>query len=103
MANGLVWSCSVLQSDPSTPEGSWNLFRGYTMYTWALVVSQALVGLMISAIMKHASNITRLFIIACAMLVATILSVAVFHLRLNVYFSAAFTFVLIALYLYHKS
>ena len=56
-----------------------------------------------SAIMKHGSNITRLFLISCAMLVTTLLSVAVFSLQPNALFYAAFVLVIIALYLYYKS
>jgi len=54
-------------------------------------------------VMKHSSNITRLFLISCAMLVATSLSVIVFHLQLNVYFCLAFVLVIIAVFLYYRT
>jgi len=56
-----------------------------------------------SAVMKHASNITRLFLISCAMLVATTLSVLIFHLQLNVYFCLAFAVVVLAVFLYYRT
>jgi len=56
-----------------------------------------------SGVMKHASNITRLFLISCAMLVATTLSVIIFHLQLNLYFCLAFTLVIVAVFLYYRT
>ena len=66
-------------------------------------LSQAVIGLIMSAVMKHASNITRLFLISCAMLVATTLSVLIFHLQLNVYFCVAFVLVIVAVFLYYRT
>jgi len=65
-------------------------------------VLQAVAGLIMSSIIKHGSNITRLFFIACAMLVTTTLSILIFGLQLNAYFCAAFVIVLVALYLHQK-
>lgn len=96
--NGSIWVFGTARG-----EESWNLFKGYNTYTWLLVFSQAIIGLIMSAVMKHASNITRLFLISCAMLVTTFLSVLIFHLHLNAFFCAAFFLVFIALYLYHKT
>ena len=56
-----------------------------------------------SAIFKHGNNITRLFLISCAMLVTTVLSMLIFNLQLNVYFCAAFVLVVFALGLYYKN
>jgi len=96
--NGSIWFFGCLHDG----EG-FNLFKGYSIYTWMVVIFQAVIGLIMSGIMKHASNITRLFLISCAMLVATALSVIVFHLQLNVYFCVAFVLVAIALFLYHRN
>ncbi|XP_046543048.1 LOW QUALITY PROTEIN: probable UDP-sugar transporter protein SLC35A4 [Haliotis rubra] len=79
-----------------------DLFEGFTFKTWAIVVSSAFNGLIMSVIMKHGSNITRLFIISCAMLVTTLLSVAIFQLALNMYYILAFTMIVVALYMYHR-
>ncbi|XP_046328903.2 probable UDP-sugar transporter protein SLC35A4 isoform X1 [Haliotis rufescens] len=99
--NGGVWA---LQEAVSGKEGErrLNLFEGFTFKTWVIVVSLAFNGLIMSAIMKHGSNITRLFIISCAMLVTTLLSVAIFHLALNMYYILAFISVVVALYMYHR-
>ncbi|XP_071109677.1 probable UDP-sugar transporter protein SLC35A4 [Haliotis cracherodii] len=99
--NGGVWA---LQEAVSGKEGErrLNLFEGFTFKTWVIVVSLAFNGLIMSAIMKHGSNITRLFIISSAMLVTTLLSVAIFQLALNMYYILAFISVVVALYMYHR-
>ncbi|XP_048241384.1 probable UDP-sugar transporter protein SLC35A4 [Haliotis rufescens] len=99
--NGGVWA---VQEAVSGKEGErrLNLFEGFTFKTWVIVVSLAFNGLIMSAIMKHGSNITRLFIISCAMLVTTLLSVAIFQLALNMYYILAFILVVVALYMYHR-
>ena len=63
---------------------------------------QAMNGLILSAVMKHSSNLIRLLIIACAMVVNTALSMAIFSLQLNLYFNIAFILVIVALKLYHS-
>ncbi|KAK3710035.1 hypothetical protein QZH41_012428 [Actinostola sp. cb2023] len=78
-----------------------DFFSGFSFWTFLIVVTQAVNGLIMSAVMKHASNITRLIIIACAMVVTTFLSVLVFSLQLNVYFVGAFILVIVALKFYH--
>ena len=78
-----------------------SLFKGYSLYTWLLVLTQAIVGLIMSSIFKHGNNIMRLFVISCAMLVTTVLSMIIFSLQLNVYFIVSFILVCTALFLYH--
>ncbi|XP_046584414.1 probable UDP-sugar transporter protein SLC35A4 [Haliotis rubra] len=73
---------------------TFDLFEGF-------YIEDAFNGLIMSAIMKHGSNITRLFIISSAMLLTTLLSVAIFHLALNVYYIVSFVLVVVALYMYH--
>ena len=67
-----------------------------------LLFLQAMNGLILSAVMKHSSNLMRLLIIACAMVVNTALSMAIFSLQLNLYFNIAFILVIVALKLYHS-
>lgn len=98
--NGSVFLMSALSSDD--PATYLNLFHGYSIFTWILILTQATAGLIMSSIIKHGSNITRLFFIACAMLVTTTLSILIFGLQLNAYFCAAFLIVLVALYLHQK-
>ncbi|XP_031553771.1 probable UDP-sugar transporter protein SLC35A4 isoform X2 [Actinia tenebrosa] len=94
---------SIQNNTHETVSGSGlgDFFTGYSMWTFLIIITQAMNGLIMSAVMKHASNITRLIIIACAMVVTTILSVLVFSLQLNIYFILAFALVIVALKLYH--
>ena len=57
---------------------------------------------MMGAVMKHAGNILRLFIIASAMFITTVLSIIVFHFNVNVSFCVAGFLVLLAIALYHR-
>ncbi|XP_067665106.1 probable UDP-sugar transporter protein SLC35A4 [Haliotis asinina] len=99
--NGGMWT--VQEAWGGKEEGGRvDLFEGFTFKTWAVVMSSAFNGLIMSVIMKHDSNITRLFIISCAMLVTTLLSVAIFQLTLNMYFVLAFILIIVALYMYHR-
>lgn len=99
LCNGLAYVIVPSDKGFGSPSG---FFAGYSVYTWIIIVTQAANGLIMSVIMKHSSNITRLFYISCAMLVTTVLSVTVLSLRLNWYFVAACFLVVVALYLYHK-
>lgn len=75
-------------------------FKGFSIYTWALVATQVLNGILMSIVMKHSSNITRLFVISCSLIVTTILSILVFSLKLNGYFYFCFSLIMVSLFLY---
>ena len=53
-------------------------FSGYMEFTWTLVINNALSGLAISAVLKFANNIVRIFAHAGAMSVTALLGAAVF-------------------------
>ncbi|XP_069137247.1 probable UDP-sugar transporter protein SLC35A4 [Argopecten irradians] len=95
--------CSWLIQEYDQPEleNQFYIFRGYSVFTWIIVITQATNGLIMSVIMKHASNITRLFVVSCAMLVATTLSVTVFHTRISTFFILSLFLVIFAMFLYH--
>lgn len=80
-----------------------NPFEGFSIYTWLLIATQAFNGLFMSAVMKYTSNIIRLFVIAFSLIVTTGLSVAIFHLTLNLYFFVSFAIMAFALWLYYSS
>lgn len=89
-------------SDSQPSDSSAGFFSGYSKWTVVIVFCQAMNGLILSAVMKHSSNLIRLLIIACAMIVNTALSMAIFSLQLNLYFNVAFILVILALKLYHS-
>lgn len=73
----------ILEGDsitkPTTTGSS--LFSGYNGWAVSVVVNNALNGLAISAILKYADNIARVYAHACAMLVTMVLSVVLFDRR----------------------
>ncbi|NWT12136.1 S35A4 protein, partial [Vireo altiloquus] len=87
---GSVWS---------TAEGGF--LEGFSPWVLLVVLSQALNGLIMSVVMKHSSNITRLFIISCSILVNALLSVALFNLQLTLFFFVAVVCIGLAVHLYY--
>ncbi|OXB74261.1 UNVERIFIED_CONTAM: hypothetical protein H355_011713 [Colinus virginianus] len=75
--------------------------EGFSSWVLVIVVSQALNGLIMSVVMKHSSNITRLFVISCSILVNALLSVALFNLQLTLLFFIAVSCIGLAVHLYY--
>ncbi|NXR08546.1 S35A4 protein, partial [Semnornis frantzii] len=75
--------------------------QGFSPWVLLIVASQALNGLLMSLVMKHSSNITRLFVISCSILANALLSVALFQLQLTLLFFLAVGCVALALHLYY--
>ncbi|NWH86135.1 S35A4 protein, partial [Aegithalos caudatus] len=75
--------------------------EGFSPWVLLVVFSQALNGLIMSVVMKHSSNITRLFIISCSILVNALLSVALFNLQLTLLFYVAVACIGLAVHLYY--
>ncbi|KAM9266175.1 LOW QUALITY PROTEIN: uncharacterized protein FYN16_006647 [Cariama cristata] len=82
----------------SSTEGSF--LEGFSSWVLVIVVSQALNGLIMSVVMKHSSNITRLFVISCSILVNALLSVTL-HLQLTTLFFIAVSCIGLAVHLYY--
>ncbi|NXG17932.1 S35A4 protein, partial [Grallaria varia] len=75
--------------------------QGFSPWLLLVVLSQALNGLIMSVVMKHSSNITRLFIISCSILVNALLSVTLFNLQLTLLFFVAVACIGLAVHLYY--
>jgi probable UDP-sugar transporter A4 len=69
---------------------SLKLLNGFNYLTWIIIFTQCFNGFLMSIVMKHSNNITRLFVISCSLIVTAILSVLIFSLKLNFYFYSAF-------------
>ncbi|CAF3831149.1 unnamed protein product [Adineta steineri] len=81
---------------------SFNLFHGFTFYTWVIIITQALSGIFMSIVIKHSSNIIRLFVISFSLIVAAILSVFIFNIHLNIYFFITFITMICSLSIYYS-
>ncbi|NWT73102.1 S35A4 protein, partial [Prunella himalayana] len=90
---------NLLGSVWSGTEGGF--LEGFSPWVLLVVLSQALNGLIMSVVMKHSSNITRLFIISCSILVNALLSVALFNLQLTLLFFVAVACIGLAVHLYY--
>lgn len=66
-----------------------HFFEGFSIWVVVIILTQALNGLLMSVVMKHSNNITRLFVISCSMFVNAILSVLLFQLQLTPLFFLA--------------
>ncbi len=80
-----------------------NPFRGFTFYTWLIVITQVLNGLFMSVVIKHSSNIIRLFVISFSLIVTALLSFFIFHISFNIYFFISFVTMTCALSLYYSN
>lgn len=77
------------------------LLEGFSGWAALVVLSQALNGLLMSAVMKHGSSITRLFVVSCSLVVNGVLSVALLRLQLTAAFFLATLLIGLAMHLYY--
>ncbi|XP_062986190.1 probable UDP-sugar transporter protein SLC35A4 [Elgaria multicarinata webbii] len=75
--------------------------EGFSFWVLLVIVSQALNGLIMSVVMKHSTNITRLFVISCSIMVNALLSVHLFSVQLTPFFSLSVLLIGLAVYLYY--
>lgn len=87
----------------SQPINHWNFFHGFSIYTWLIVFTQVLNGLSMSVVIKHSSNIIRLFIISFSLVVTTVLSVLVFHIDFNLYFFVSVVIMICAVSIFYTN
>nr|XP_035975864.1 probable UDP-sugar transporter protein SLC35A4 [Halichoerus grypus] len=79
------------------------LLEGFSGWAALVVLSQALNGLLVSAVMKHGRSITRLFVVSCSLVVNAVLSAALRRLQLMVAFLLAAPLIGLAVRLYYGS
>lgn len=82
-------------------DSSSGFLDGFSIWVLVIILSQALNGLIMSAVMKHSSNLTRLFIISFSMLVNGLLSYLLFQLQLTLLFFVAVVLIGLAVYLFY--
>ncbi|KAF7235463.1 putative UDP-sugar transporter protein SLC35A4 [Varanus komodoensis] len=87
-----------LFSSSASAEG---FLEGFSFCVLFVIVSQALNGLIMSVVMKHSTNITRLFVISSSMMVNALLSVHLFSMHLTPCFFFSVLLICFALYLYY--
>ncbi|KAJ7338284.1 hypothetical protein JRQ81_011051 [Phrynocephalus forsythii] len=88
----------IIHLTSSPAAGFW---EGFSFWVLLVIVSQALNGLIMSVIMKHSTNITRLFVISCSIMVNAVLSVFLFSLHLTAFFFLSVLLIGLAVHLYY--
>ncbi|CAO2593754.1 Probable UDP-sugar transporter protein SLC35A4 [Lemmus lemmus] len=77
--------------------------EGFSGWAVLVVLNQAVNGLLMSAVMKHGSSITRLFVVSCSLVVNAVLSAVLLQLQLTAVFFLATLFIGLAVCLYYGS
>lgn len=77
--------------------------EGFSGWAVLVVLNQAVNGLLMSAVMKHGSSITRLFIVSCSLVVNAVLSAVLLQLQLTATFFLAALLIGLAVCLYYGS
>ncbi|KAI9221213.1 nucleotide-sugar transporter-domain-containing protein [Blastocladiella britannica] len=77
-------------------------FVGYTGWTWAAILIQALGGLIVSLVVKYADNILKGFATSVSILLSSVTSVFLFDFELSLYFTLGASLVMAATYLYGR-
>lgn len=101
--NLFTWLTSKIVAYYSDADNAhFHLLEGFSIYTWLIILTQVFNGLAMSAVMKHGNNLVRLFVISCAMLFSTALSVLVLGLTLHGFFFITLVLVIFAIYIYYN-
>ncbi|XP_005090456.1 probable UDP-sugar transporter protein SLC35A4 [Aplysia californica] len=99
--NSAVWIIQALRQTTVTKDTQeLYIFNGYSVFTWALIITQAATGLIMSLIMKHLNNLVRLFIVSSSPLVTTMLAHVFFSLHVPFEFVLSGISVAAAIFLY---
>uniref|UniRef100_A0A8D8ZSQ5 CMP-sialic acid transporter n=1 Tax=Cacopsylla melanoneura TaxID=428564 RepID=A0A8D8ZSQ5_9HEMI len=77
------------------------LFYAYDVPVLTLVLFNALGGLIISLVLKHHDNITKIFSTSVSIILTFVLSVYLFDKRVNEYFMFGLIHVFVSIYLYY--
>ena len=100
--NFTLWFFQGVSSFLSDPNWAvFNMLHGFNIYTWILILSQAACGVIMSLIMKHLSNMVRVFVVSSAPLVTTVFAFFIFSLHIHYSFLASLTLVCVAIVMYN--
>jgi UDP-sugar transporter A1/2/3 len=77
-------------------------FYGYSWVTVFIIVNNAWSGIAVSAIMKYANNLVKLFVFAVSLVVTSVLSAVFFQFEPSLHFMLGSSVVFIAIYLYNR-
>ena len=78
-----------------------SLLDGFNLYTWILVLNQAAMGLVLTAIIHQMGAISKLFLLSVAMILTSIVTIFAFHLIPNFLFCLSFAMIIGSILLYN--
>ncbi|KAL0583611.1 hypothetical protein ABG067_006530 [Albugo candida] len=76
-------------------------FNGYSLWTWAAIVTHSIGGLAIGFLFKYLDNIACVYAHAVAMMLTVAFSIIFFHFMPSLEFLCGFCVVVVSTYLYH--
>jgi len=78
-----------------------DLWKGYNVYTWSLVVTYSMMGLLLAQVMKFFDSIVKLFISGSSMYASALLTVTIFDRVPSPMFMGSMVLVTLAILLYN--
>lgn len=99
---GIAFNLLALLGDDY--EALWRdgFFYGYSWLTIFIICNNSWSGIAVSAIMKYANNIVKLFVFAVSLVVTTVLSMIFFAFEPSLHFVLGSSVVFISIYLYNR-
>jgi len=98
---GIVFNLSMHVATKPPEQGLADLLHGYNRYTYGLVATYALMGLLLAQVMKLFDNIVKLFIPGCSVYISALLSWVIFGYRPTTLFLVSLGTVTVAVLLYN--
>ena len=96
----LFGAVPIIMSDDLEKVQKDGLFQGYTWVVFTIIVFQAITGLLVGFVMKYADAVLKGFATSVAVVLATILSIVIFHDNVNMLFLVGSALVILAVRTY---
>eukprot|EP00985_Skeletonema_marinoi_P017816 scaffold9862_cov117-Skeletonema_marinoi.AAC.1 len=96
----LFGAVPIIMSDDWEKVQKDGLFQGYTWVVFTIIVFQAITGLLVGFVMKYADAVLKGFATSVAVVLATILSIVIFHDNVNMLFLVGSALVILAVRTY---
>lgn len=95
----IAFAGTLLKDDPYFKEDG-NAMHGFTAAVWAAILTNAVGGMIVAAVMKFAGNILRNFAQACAIILGGLGSWALFDFQITLYFVGGVGLVILSIFIY---
>ena len=79
-----------------------SLLSGYNVWTWAVIANNVISGYAVSAILKWANSVVKLFVFATSLFLTTALSASLFGTTITLPFILGASIIISSLYLYNR-